>query len=140
RELRDVLAPLAERRYRDPDDIETVVQILAELAALHFLLDDAVRRGEDADVDAGLLRLADAAHLALLEDAEELHLDLRRELADLVEEHGAPFGVAEDTELPRGRARERALFVAEELALDERLGDRAAVHDEERPVLAIREI
>ena len=36
----------------------------------------------------------------------------------------------------RGRAGERALLVAEQLALDQRAGERAAVDDDERPVLA----
>ena len=38
------------------------------------------------------------------------------------------------------RARERALLVAEELALHELLGDGAAVHDQERFVLALAQL
>src|SRR5262249_43974675 len=63
----------------------------------------------------------------LLQDAQELLLHVEVHLADLVEEERAPRRDLEETLLVLVGAGERAFRVAEELALEERLGDRAAV-------------
>src|SRR5262249_39930211 len=98
----------------------------------------AVGRRDDADVDLDGAIAADALHLALLEDAEELGLEPEVELPDLVEEDGAALGLLEDAAVLPDGAGERALLVAEERRLDEVLRDRAAVEDDERLALAAR--
>ncbi len=80
----------------------------------------------------------DALELALLQRAQELHLHLDRDLADLVEEERAAVGELEAPRLARHGAGERAALVAEELALDELLRDGRAVDLDERLVLAAR--
>src|SRR5262249_11762289 len=65
------------------------------------------------------------------EDAQELGLLLRLELAHLVEEEGASVGELEPAAAPLAGAGERALLVTEELALEERLGQGGAVHRHE---------
>ena len=55
----------------------------------------AVGRGDDPHVDAEGLVAADALELALLQEAQQLHLDGRRDLADLVEEQRAAVGLLE---------------------------------------------
>ena len=50
-----------------------------------------------------------------------------RDLADLVEEERAAVGLLEAPLATRDRAGERAALVAEQLALEERLGERRAV-------------
>ena len=82
------------------------------------------------------LRLADAADLARLERAQQLRLELERQLADLVEEHRAAVGRLEGAGAVAVGAGEGAAHVAEELALDEVRADRAAVDDDERLVRA----
>ena len=84
------------------------------------------------------LAVADADDDPLLQRAQELHLEVERQLADLVEEERPLVG---DLELARPRrdgAGERPLHVAEQLALDEVLGDGAAVDDDERRRGAVR--
>src|SRR6266699_2008503 len=131
-EQRQVLDPLAQRREHDRDDVQAVVEVLAEAPRLHLGLEVLVGGGEDADVD---LERAVAAHpleLALLEHAQDLRLRLERHVADLVEEERAAVS---DLELPlarRDRPREGALLVAEELALDQLARERSAVHLDER--------
>ena len=72
---------------------------------------------------------------ALLQDAQELDLEGERHLADLVEEERAAVRAARSLPLvARVRAGEGAALVAEELALEQGLGDRAAVDRHERPV------
>jgi hypothetical protein len=72
-------------------------------------------------------RAAQPPHLAVLQHAEELGLQVHRHLGDLVEQHRALVGFLEETGLVGGGAGEGALHVAEELGLDEVLGERGAV-------------
>ena len=51
-EVRNLLAPIAQRRDVDADDAEAVVQILAESALGHALLEIGVGRGQHAHVHA----------------------------------------------------------------------------------------
>src|SRR5712692_10721859 len=74
---------------------------------------------------------ADRAVLALLEDAQELGLQIRRHLANLIEQQRAAFGHLEEALLVRRRAGEGALLVAEELGLDQVLRDRRTVDFDE---------
>ena len=76
-------------------------------------------RGHHAHVDAHRLGGADRQHLALLQRAQQLGLQLGRQVADLVEEQRAAIGGAEQPRLRLVGAGERALDVSEELALDQ---------------------
>jgi hypothetical protein len=95
---------------------------------------------DDPDVDRILRGRANFAHPFLLDRAQQLDLHRKRQVRDLVQEQRAP---ASDLEKPFPVAvgsGERALAIAEELALHEGLGDRAAIHRDEwtlapRPVL-----
>ena len=72
----------------------------------------------------------DAAHpldLALLEHAQELGLHRERHVADLVEEQRAPVGQLEAAGPRPHRAGERPALVAEQLGLEQALGDGRAV-------------
>ena len=114
------------------NDVQPVVEILAELPARDHLREVAVGRRDDAHVDADRLVAADALELALLQHAQQLDLGLERQLADLVEEQRAAVRQLEAALVLADRAGERALLVAEQLALDEAGGDRGAVHLDEQ--------
>ena len=62
--------------------------------------------------------LADRPHLALLERAQELRLQIERQLADLVEEQRAAVGLLDEAALGVERAGEGAAHVAEQLRAD----------------------
>src|SRR5205823_3027612 len=131
REEGDVLEALAQRRHLDGEDIEAVVEVLAHPPVADGLLRIAVRRGDDARVDVDLLVAADAPELPLLEHAQELDLQLDRHLRDLVEKDRAALGHLEVAlALPDG-VGERALFVTEDLRLDEERRNGAAVECDE---------
>ena len=136
-EQRDVVAPLAQRQRLDREHAEPVVEVLAEPAALHLLLEVAVGGGDHAHVDGAGALLADALELALLQHAQQLGLQLERDLADLVEEQRAAVGELEAADAVAQRAGERALLVAEELALEQLARDRRAVDADQRPVAAL---
>src|SRR5213594_2859747 len=84
-----------------------------------------VRRGDQPNVDLEVARVADATDLALLDRAQELDLDRRRDLGDLVEEERPAGRRREEPDRVGHRSREGAFRVAKELGLHERLGDRA---------------
>ena len=90
-----------------------------------------MRRAEDPDVDAERVVLADPADLARLEEPEQLDLHALVELADLVEEERAAVGDLEQPLAVGVGAGEGPFAVAEELALDEVLGQGAAVDRDE---------
>ena len=116
------------------DDVEPVVEVGAEALLLDRLLEIGVRRRDEPHVDLDRRRAADGDDLALLEDAQQLHLDRERRLADLVEEERAAARDLEHAVLVADRAREAPLHVAEELALEQVLRQRAAVDRDERGV------
>ena len=91
-----------------------------------------MRGRDDAHVRAQHARCAEALELPLLQHPQQLGLGARRQLADLVEQQHAA-GRALDEAGPRLRgARERAPLVAEQLRLDQRLGQGRAVDRQER--------
>ena len=85
-------------------------------------------------------RAAEPHELALLEHAQQLGLDRRRHLADFVEEQHAAVGLLDASRLGADRAGERAALVAEQLRLEELIGQRRAVDRDERPVAAARAV
>src|ERR1051326_5980000 len=139
REKRAVLEALAQRRHFDGKDVQAIVEVLAHLAVRDRLLRIAVGCCDDARVDVDLFVAADAAELSFFEHAEEFHLQLDRHFRDLVEEHRAAFGELEVTLAALDRVRERALLVPEDLGLDQRRRDRAAVEGDERLVATARQ-
>ena len=138
REERHVGAALPQRRDVHRDHVEAVEQVFAELALLDLRLEVLVRRGEDADVHRDRVRAADPLDLPRLEHAQQLDLQVRPHRADFVEEQRPAVGQLEAPRLVAVRAGEGAAHVAEELALDQVLGDRAAVDRDQLPVLARR--
>src|SRR6267143_1728733 len=74
--------------------------------------------------------------LVVLEHSQKLHLHGERDLADLVEQQGAPARRFDESFLLPVRAGERAPDVAQQLALEELLGKRGAVHRHELPTCA----
>src|SRR6185503_18741342 len=119
------------RREPQRHHVQAVVEILAELTPRDRLREVLVRRRDDADVDADRLVAADPLELALLQDAQDLHLEERRDLADLVEEDRSAVAELELAHLHADRARKSALFVPEELALEQLRRKRAAIDRDE---------
>ena len=69
----------------------------------------------------------------VLQEAQQLGLQRRRDLADLVEEERAALGGLDAPGLVADRAGEGAARVAEQLAREQLLGQRRAVHGDEGP-------
>ena len=126
-EQRDVVAPLAQRRNPDVEDLQAIVQILAEVAAFHRLAQVAVGRGDHTGVGLDRPGRAQPLEFALLQDAQELGLRRRAHLAHLVEKQDARRRQLDLPGLALMRARERATLVAKQLRFEERLRQGGAV-------------
>ena len=136
RERRDVLDPFAQRRHDDGEDVEPVEQILAERLVLDGFFEIAVGGGDDPHVDLDRLRAAEALDDTFLKDAEQLDLDFRRQLANLVEEDRRHVGGLEAADLARDGAGVGPSLTAEQFALDQGARDGAAVHANHRAFAA----
>src|SRR5690606_19508462 len=92
RKVRNVLAPLAQRRDMNREHIETEVKVLPEIAAIDLLLKVAVRRGQHAHIDAEREARPDALERALLQRAKQLRLNGRADLTDFIQKQCAAIG------------------------------------------------
>ena len=135
-----VVPAVAQRGQLDGDHVEPVEEVGAEVAAADFLLEVAVGCRDDPHVDRDRLGGADRNHLALLQHPQQLDLQRRRHLADLVQEEGAAPRRREESLLVAHRAGEGALHVAEQLALQQVLRQGAAVDRQEGAVGPVREV
>src|SRR2546426_3249380 len=111
---------------------KSVVEILAERAGLDQMLEITVRGRDQPDIGPKRRRAADSLVLPLLKDAEELRLDRRREITDLIEEERAAGGQLEATALETIRAGEGPALMSEEFGLRQRFGQGGAVDRHER--------
>ena len=136
-ERRDVLLALAKRWHVDVDDVQPVEEVIAEFLLLDLLCEILVGRAHDPDVDLDGERRADPLDLSFLQHTEKLRLHRQAHLADLIKEDGALVGELEATPPLRHRAGERALLMAEELGLEERLRQGGARHLHHRARAAV---
>jgi hypothetical protein len=90
-----------------------------------------VGRAQEAEVAAPQVGVPDAAERAGLDEAEQLHLQGQGDVAHLVEEEGAAVARLDEPGLALARPGKGALLEAEQLALEERLRDAAAVQRNE---------
>src|SRR4051812_34604115 len=120
----------------EPDDVQAVVEVGAELFPLDALLDRLTGGGKDANID--LLRgpTAQPANFTVLEHAEQLGLQPGRKLGDLVQEQGAAVNQLEQPGLIRRGAVEGTLTVPEQLGFEQSLGDGGAVDGGKIPIAA----
>ena len=97
----DVLEAFAQRRQRDREDVQAIVQILAELARRHDLLEQRTAGGDDAALDRKFIETAKAANAARLERPQQFRLQLARKLVNLVEKDRSERGQLEQSLLAR---------------------------------------
>jgi len=127
-EERDVGRPVAQRRHLDRDHVDPPEEVGAKPARGHESLEVLVGGEDDAGIDRVGPRAADRLELQRLQHAQQLHLERRRRRADLVEKDRAAVGLEKlSRPVPHGPG-ERPRHVAEEFALEQRVGHAAAGH------------
>src|SRR5262245_18165487 len=115
----NVGAALAQRRNRDGEDVETIVEIFAEPSCADFLPQVTIGCGNHPHVDLAGMRDAHWLILVLLENAKQLGLQLQGQFAHLIEENNAALGKLEPSRPPANGSGECALLVAKELTFEE---------------------
>ena len=125
---------LAQRRQSHHQAVQSIVQVVTELAVGHHGAQVAVRGADHVHVHLDLSRAAQRRHAALLQHAQQPRLHGQRHVANLVQEQRATVRLHDLAHAALApRAGEGALFVAEQLGLDQRLGNGRAVHRHEGP-------
>ena len=98
-----------------------------------------MRSADNAYIDRHFVPSADPLDYSLLQKAQQLSLQRQRQIADLIEhQRAAVRGLDFAYRLSR-RTGERALLVTEELAFEQRLGNRGTVDGNETFIAARRE-
>ena len=136
-ERRDKRLAFPQRRKREVEGVEPVVEVFAEYAFFHGGLQVAVGRRDDANVHVPGLGFAYAAYFVVLQKAQQLHLGRRGKFAHFVEEERSAVRGFEQALLVDGRTRIGSLLRAEEFAFDQVLGNGPAVHGYERFACAL---
>ena len=139
-EQRDVLAPGAQRRHGQHVERQAIQEVLAEAACCRLGRQIDIGRADQAHIDLDRGATADPLESAILDHAQEPLLDREAGAGDLVDEQTSTIGQLEAPAPLPHRARERAGFVAEQLAVQERLGQRRRVQLDQRPVPAPRQV
>src|SRR5262245_25536673 len=116
---------------------KTIVEVLAKLSRGHQFGEIPVGGGNHANVNMGLrLIRPDRMDFSVFEEPQEERLHAQAHLPHLVEKQRAAMCELGLTALVAERAREAALHVAEQLRLEQRLGEARAVHCDKRRSLA----
>ena len=125
---------LAQRRQPERHHVEPVVEVLAEAPVARPPPRDRGwwPRPRARRPCTGARRADALAARASCRTRSSFACTAEGQLADLVEEERPAVGELEPAQLALVRAGERALLVAEELALEQRLGERGARHLHER--------
>ncbi len=125
---------IPQGRQPDLEDLEPVVEVLAEAAVEDGGPQVTIGGGHDAHVRGQDAGAAEALELLLLQDAQELRLRGQAHFPDLVEEQHAARGALDLAGLRRARSRECALLVTEQLRLQQLIGQGRAVQRDEGTV------
>ena len=118
-EVRYVLGAFAQRRHLERDDVDAIVEVVAELPLLDHLVEIDVGRDHQPELGLDRLCAADPLDLVFLDGAKQLGLQIESEISDLVQKQRASGSQLELAELLSHGAREGASLVSEQVALDQ---------------------
>ena len=128
----DVAPAVVKRRKVNREHVQAVVEVFAELSLLHELFQIPAGRRDEADVDFDLFVASDAREGAFLNEAQEFDLNRLAEVTDFIKEECSAVCGFGASAAGADRSGERALFVSEEFAFDEVVGEGCAVDADER--------
>src|SRR6266480_1553646 len=128
---RNVLLALAQRRQIDDRHVQTIEQVLSELALFHQFDQIRLAGGDNAEIDRYRIVGPQPFNLSLLQDSQELDLHCRRHAFDLVEKKGTAVRVLDFANSAARRLREGARLVAEHLPFEQLLWQSTAIDPDE---------
>src|SRR5215213_1079675 len=116
---RNVFHPIAKRRYLDLDRVDTIVKIFAKTTVLDRIEWISIRGTYESKI--GFLWLVAAYPVInfFLQNTQQFRLKIHGHFADLIEQQAAAIRLTDEPDLVRIGARERTLYVSEQLRLDQ---------------------
>src|SRR5208283_403387 len=93
----NILAPFAQRRDLNREDVESIKQILAELLVPNHGGKIAMRGGNQPHVHADRLGASQPLELLLLDGAQQFRLEFEADVADLIQKQRASVRQLEST-------------------------------------------
>src|SRR5260370_20186295 len=127
-ELGNIGWSVAERRQRDRESIQPIVEIFAEFPVSDQQRQVPIGRGNDTDIDSRGARAAYWLKLTLLEHAEQFGLKFQRHVSYLVEKQRSTIRQRKAADVRSESARECSPFMPEKLAFEKASRHRRAVH------------
>ncbi len=88
-----VPSPVPERRERHVDNAQAVVEVLPEVAFFDLLIEVLIGGGDYPHIDGYAFSTAHPLDASFLQKAQELHLQGRGQLPDLVEKERPAAGI-----------------------------------------------
>src|SRR5665213_2744698 len=131
REQRYVFATLPKRWHTQRKDVEAVIQVGPKFVFVHHGLEVPVRGSHEADIRPDRACAAHSLEFLVLNGTQQFRLKFEWQLANLIKKQRTLVRQLEPSDLLRNRAREGALFMAEELTLQKAGGNRRAVYLDE---------
>ena len=125
--------------WRDPnlEDVQPIVQILAERLGKHVIKEETIRRRDHSNVDSA--PHSDTAHtlnLAGFQESQEQALHAKAHLPDFIEEYGSSLRVLQQADAIAIGARETSALVAKKFGFEEAVGNGRAVDCNHRAAAA----
>ena len=136
----NIFAALAQRRNQDRKDVKTIKKITTELFLIHSFRQIHVCGSDQADIHTRRSRTAKALEFLLLENPQELGLQLRRDIANLVEKNRAVVRQLEAPNPLSYRAGECAPFMTEQFTFKQARGYSGAVYFDQGALAARAQI
>src|SRR5688572_22016190 len=128
-----VLFALAQWRYHDMNDIQTVVQVLAKLFVGKFGVKVRLGSRDDSYIDCRIHAVGtDALNVAVLQKSKERGLHSHAHLADFVEEYRAPMRLFEASTWIAMRVGTATAHVAKQFGLENTVGYVRTIDCDER--------
>src|SRR6266702_5960174 len=126
-----VMLPFAQRRKIDGQDVEPEQEVPPKMAVPYQFPKIRVARRYDPYVGVAHHRAAHGTIFEILEETQQRDLRLRGQHFDLVQEQGSSFCFRDQASPGIASVGERSPSMAEQLALHQAIGQRAAVDVDE---------
>src|SRR6202030_4088061 len=131
-----VFLMLAQGRHVNVENVKAIIKITAYFTAGYGVLRDFVGRGQDAHVYRRFDFAAEAAQLVIFKDSKQFGLSRHWHFPNLIEKNRSALGELKAAGASLESAREGTLFMAEDFAFDQGLGNSGAINGYERTVTA----
>src|SRR5215813_10679553 len=115
-DCRNLRAALTQWRHTEPDNIQTIVKILAKLALSHQFFQIGVCCGNNPDINLNRFLFTQWLNFTFLQKSEQLGLYVERQVSDFIDEKSSTGSGANYPGGIRNRAGKSAAPVTEQVA------------------------